>query len=241
MIGDFKIKVIATGSKGNCYLISVGDESLLLECGITWKEILKGVDFNIRDIKGCLISHSHKDHCKAFGDVVYSGIQIYCNTDTLYNCSPKFNHNVHVFPNGKFNVGEFTILTFPCNHNNNDGSECECTGFLIKHPTAGKLLFATDTYYLKYKFKDIDHVLIECNYTEKILEEMQIYNSRVLKSHMSLETLKESLKTWDLDKIKNIILIHMSDKHGDKELFKREIEEITGKKVYVAEKGLEIK
>ena len=57
------IKVIATGSTGNSYLIEANpNERLLIECGIPYKRILEGLDYNISGIQGCLISHEHKDH-----------------------------------------------------------------------------------------------------------------------------------------------------------------------------------
>lgn len=57
---------------------------------------------------------------------------------------------------------------------------------------------------------------------------------RVVRSHMSLET----LKTWDLTNTKDITLLHLSERNGDKDLFKRETEATTGKAVNIAEKGV---
>ena len=55
-----KLKCIATGSTGNCYaLTSNSGETLILDCGIPIKEIKKGLDWNIRGIKGVIISHTH--------------------------------------------------------------------------------------------------------------------------------------------------------------------------------------
>lgn len=55
-----KLKCIATGSTGNCYLLtSNSGETLILDCGIPVKEIKKGLDWNIRGIKGMIISHAH--------------------------------------------------------------------------------------------------------------------------------------------------------------------------------------
>lgn len=102
------------------------------------------------------------------------------------------------------------------------------------------MIFATDTYYLKYKFKDIDHVFIECNYTEEDIKNIEPYRARVFKSHMGLETLKETLKAWDLKKTKEITLIHLSSENADGEYMKNEIEKLTGIPVNIAKKGLVI-
>lgn len=55
-----KLKCIATGSTGNCYtLTSSNGETLILDCGIPIKDIKKGLNWNIRGIKGVIISHTH--------------------------------------------------------------------------------------------------------------------------------------------------------------------------------------
>ena len=54
------IKVLATGSKGNCYLIEVGKEKLILELGIPFKEILKNLNFKLEGVVGACVSHKHQ-------------------------------------------------------------------------------------------------------------------------------------------------------------------------------------
>ena len=44
------IKVLATGSSGNCYIIQAGEEKLVLECGIDYKSILKGLNYSIKGV-----------------------------------------------------------------------------------------------------------------------------------------------------------------------------------------------
>ncbi|MCY6958839.1 MBL fold metallo-hydrolase [Clostridium brassicae] len=235
------IKVLASGSKGNCYIIQAGEEKLLLECGIDWRNILKGLNYNIKGVKGCLISHKHSDHCRSFRKVLDSITKIYAPLEVAekYNC--KANRKVRIVQNkDKFLIGNFTILAFNCQHTDSDGAECENLGYLIQHPQLGKILFATDTYYLKYKFKNVDHALVECNYSEKYMEDLEPYQIRTFKSHMSLETLKDTLKSWDLSNTKTITLIHLSENNGNPAEFKKEIESLTGIPTYVAEPGLEI-
>ena len=58
--------------------------------------------------------------------------------------------------------------------------------------------------------------------------------SRILKSHFSLENVKEFLKANDLSKVQEIWLLHLSDGNSDAERFKRETQEISRKPVYIA-------
>ena len=54
-----RLKVISSGSIGNCYLLECSNESLILELGVTWKDILKALNFEegLRKVRGCLTSH----------------------------------------------------------------------------------------------------------------------------------------------------------------------------------------
>src|SRR5699024_2678510 len=114
-------------------------------------------------------------------------------------------------------------------------------GFLMQSRNGGKLLFATDTYYVRYKFQGLTHMMIECNYSMDILEENiasgrvhKAMKRRLLKSHFSLENVKEFLKANDLSKVQEIHLMHLSDSNSDKDRFKREVQELTGKAVYIS-------
>jgi len=120
-------------------------------------------------------------------------------------------------------------------------------GFLIQHKEMGLMLFATDTYYLKYNFEGLNHIFIECNYAKDILNnnvELGIINSklknRTPRSHFELENVKNFLKSNDISSVRNICLLHLSDRNSDAERFKKEIEQLTDKNVVIAEKDTEI-
>ena len=241
-----KLKCLGSGSKGNSYILQGGEETLLLEAGIPYKGILKGLDFNLSNVAGVLISHEHKDHSKAVRELINNGIEIGTSLGTLEAITEEIK-NLNAY---KFNylesglqtyMGDFTILPFNTQHD-----AAEPLGFLIQHPEMGKLLFITDSYYCKYKFRGLNHIMIECNYSKEILQK-NIENGlnismakRLIKSHFSLENVKEFLKTNDLSQCKDITLLHLSDGNSNAEQFKNEIERLTGIPVYVADKGLEI-
>jgi phosphoribosyl 1,2-cyclic phosphodiesterase len=58
--------------------------------------------------------------------------------------------------------------------------------------------------------------------------------SRLLKSHFSLENVKQFLRANDLSRVREIWLLHLSDGNSDAERFKREVMELTGKPTYIA-------
>lgn len=121
-------------------------------------------------------------------------------------------------------------------------------GYLIQYrPTGEKLLFLTDSYYCKYRFRGLNYILIECNYIKETLdanieaglidEEMK---PRLLQSHFSLEHVKQFLKANDLSQCRKIILLHLSDYNSDAARMVQEIQELTGINTVVAEPGLEV-
>lgn len=236
------IKVLASGSNGNCYIIQAAQEKLIIEGGIRWEGILKGLGYSIQGVKGCLVSHKHGDHAMSIKKIIDRSIKVFAPIEVLekYKLMGKFKRTSIVENEEIFHTGGFTVRGLSCHHTNVDGSECENLGYLIKHEAIGKILFATDTYFMGYKFKDIDHVMIECNYSEKYMYDLEAHEERVFRSHMSLETLKATLKTWDLSKTKTITLLHLSKNNSNPEEFKKEIQELTGVPTYIAKPGLTI-
>ena len=230
-----EIKTLATGSTGNCYWITDGKTPLLLECGISFKNIQKALNFKTSDIAGVLVTHEHKDHCKAVREVADRGLDIYMSPGTKEAIGIE-HHRIKAVENKKqFNLGTWTILPFDTEHDT-----AEPFGFLLANQEGDKLLFLTDTYYCRYKFKGITHLMVECNYSMKILDENvttgRIHKSlrkRVMQSHFSLENLLEFLKANDLSRVQEIHLLHLSDTNSNEELFKREVQQATGKLVYV--------
>jgi phosphoribosyl 1,2-cyclic phosphodiesterase len=225
----------ASGSSGNCYRITDGRTPLLLECGIGWKEIQRGLNFRTSQLAGCLVSHEHQDHSKAVQDMMKAGIDCYMSRGTAEALEVS-GHRLHIIKaKQQFKIGSWTILPFETQHDAK-----EPLGFLLANKTGDKLLYATDTYYLKYKFRGLTHILVECNYALDILQKNvatglvpAAVKYRVLRSHFSLENVKDFLRANDLSKVREIHLLHLSDNNSDAERFKREIQEISGKPVYV--------
>ncbi|MDE0581525.1 MBL fold metallo-hydrolase [Planococcus sp. A6] len=230
-----EIKTLATGSKGNCYYITDGHTPLLLEAGIRFKDIQRKLNFQTRSIKGCLITHEHKDHCAGLPEVLKSGIDCYLSPGTKEALGIQ-HHRLKAIENKKqFTVGTWTVLPFDVQHD-----VSEPFGFLLVNEAGDKLLFATDTYYIKYKFQGLTHLMVECNYSQKILDENilsgrtpKVLRKRLMHSHFSLENMKEFLKANDLKQLEEIWLLHLSDSNSNEELFRKEVAELTGKMIYI--------
>lgn len=52
-----KLTVLGSSSQGNGYLLEVGEDKLILECGVPAKEMLKLINWESKKVAGCLTSH----------------------------------------------------------------------------------------------------------------------------------------------------------------------------------------
>lgn len=231
------IQILASGSSGNCYRIGDGKTSLLLECGIPFKEIQKGLNFKLYEIDACLVTHEHMDHAKSVMELLKSGIEVCMSTGTAITFKHDYFKVTAIRPLEQFKIGTFDILPFDTQHD-----AAEPLGFILySRVTKEKLLFATDTYYVKYRFESLNYIMVECNYSIDILRVNSevgrltlALKNRLLQSHFELSNVKKFLQSNDLSKVKEIYLLHLSDGNSDEKRFKREIQELTGKPVIIA-------
>lgn len=237
-----ELKIISTGSHGNAYLLENDTEALLIECGVNFKKIKQAIDFDIRKIVGCILTHEHKDHSKAIEDVMQAGINVYSTSGTFeaMGIIAGWNHRAKPFDSkDSFQVGNFKILSFPVQHDAADP-----VGFLINHPETGNVLFLTDTYYTAYTFKGLNNIIIEANYCPVIakqkLSEKAFLRDRIFQSHLSINTCIRTLQANDLSRVNNIVLIHLSDNNSHEADFKYRVQEATQKTVTVASDGMTI-
>lgn len=226
----------ASSSKGNAYKVSDGATSLLIDCGLPFKKLQEKCGYKASAFDACLISHNHLDHSKAAKDLAKAGIDIYSSTGTIEACNLS-GHRIHpVKALITFIVGSFQIMPFDVQHD-----APEPFGFLIQSTvTHEKLVYITDTYYVKYRFDGLTHIMIEANYSEEgVIESIERgYISpelapRLIKSHMSLEHLLQFFCANDLSSLKKVYLIHLSENNSREQEFKKEIQKITGVEVYV--------
>jgi phosphoribosyl 1,2-cyclic phosphodiesterase len=238
-----KLKVIGTGSKGNAYILSNGDEALLIEAGVNIKEIKQALDFDYSKVVGCIVSHEHLDHCKSANDLMRLGIDVYTGAKTHQKINGDVIHKaMPIASRETIKLGNFKIMAFDVKHD-----AVEPLGFLIEHPDCGKVLFLTDTYYCKYTFPGLNNIIIEANYSKEIIDkkfgpdsDKEFLRNRILKSHFSLANCKDMLKANDLRQVNNIVLIHLSDSNSDEKQFVKEVTELTYKNVCAAVNGMEI-
>jgi len=237
-----KLKILGSSSSGNCYLFQASNnETLIIECGIDIKEISKALEYKISNVVGCIISHEHGDHSKSIHKMLIA-TDCYMSEGTKSALGIE-RHNLHVLPKlQKVKIGSFEVMAFKTQHDCADP-----VGFLIHDSEIGLTLFATDTFYIEYTFQGLNNILIECNYAKDILYKnvadgiiTKTLKDRTLKSHFEFDNVKGFLKANDLSGVRNIALLHLSDRNSDAERFQREVHELTGINTIIADAGVEI-
>lgn len=240
-----KLTILGSSSKGNCYLLDDGEQCLVLECGISFKQVKQALNFDVMRVVGALVSHEHGDHAKYAPKFIESNIPVYASRGTIKAMGIDRKNaflSRPLEPLKTTAIGNFKVFPFDTQHD-----AAQPFGFLIYHPQMGKMLFATDTYFLQYTFDGLNNILIECNYREDILQSnvlsgklLPVMARRTTESHMAFKTCLEVLSANDLSGVNNIVLIHLSDTNSNADEFQRGIQEETCKTVTIARPGVVI-
>ena len=211
------LKTISSGSSGNCHLLTASNgETLILDCGVPISEIKKGLDWNIRNVVGCIVSHVHSDHSKSKPDLERMGIPVFAPYESL----ERIEADEKVMLAEKY--GNFLIKTFQVPHN-----ETRNCGFLI-YADEQKFLYMTDYEYCPYNFakQKINHMLIECNYIRDMVDRDIPNFEHKIKGHAELETVKGFVRVNNSDSLQNVILCHLGSDSSDKGRIINEIKKI---------------
>ena len=257
---------LASSSQGNCFIFEFMVEGkpikLMCECGLPLKTIYQKCNENgiaLNEVVGCLITHSHQDHCKSAKELKRLNIPLFASKPTLEALNIKGNV---IEPKQIFRVANGLFgMAFNVEHDV-EGSvgfiiktKDECVIFIIDHKR-----FTTNISHFKP-----DYVFIECNYDHKVVypqyhelqnrkeelafedEERHEINvklkqmERNINSHASINSTKKGLAKMNLSNCKAIFLTHLSDRYANEYKMKNEIQALFGIKTYVCGKKGNIK
>ena len=225
------VEVLATGSKGNCYLLTSGEKRILLDCGLPYKKTLKLLDFKLPT--AVLVTHEHKDHATAAEDFIKHGVDVYMTCGTAMALGLEENHRLHLIDDKEFSPnGYFEFWAFKVKHD-----AAEPVNFLISEKE-DKILYLTDLGEVpRFNCLDATKILIETNFEDETLrrsKKLDFYQTiRIKENHLSIEKALKFLESTDLSACKEIYLIHISARHGDGEEFKNLIQKVVGEKIKV--------
>ncbi len=214
---NFSIQVVGTGSDGNCYLLNVNHQTLVIEAGVCFTKVKKALDYDLKKVVGVLVSHEHGDHADFVKDFIKFGKKVYCTLSTAIRCGIALEHNFNLIQYlVPFNIGLFKITPFQTFHD-----AFEPCGFLIEFE-GKRLVFLTDSCDLKTKLKNVDYWLIEANYSNDMLRASSLdvrLKKRIQDTHMSIDRCKTILDAHNAQNSELVMLIHGSKNHSNKQEF----------------------
>lgn len=236
------VKTIGSGSSGNCYLVNINNTKILLECGLPFKKIQKALNYKVSDIDFCLVTHEHIDHAKAVKDLMKAGVDCYMTKGTAEALEVS-GHRLKIFRNwaeAKYKTTYVRNILIQPLRTIHDAKE-PVMYYIEDIKTTESLLFVTDTAYMAYKIPSyINTLMIECNYVKWLINKRVecgkinvSLRNRIVKNHMSLETVLEALEDVKMTRLKKVYVLHLSDGNSDEKLIRDSIEKKLGVPVEV--------
>ncbi len=222
---------LASGSSGNCIYVGHDDTRLLVDAGISGKKIAEGlaeVSVLPEQIQGILITHDHCDHIQ--GAAVFArkyNVPLYGTALTLEaierqaRCAvPKSLLKV-IAADRPFDIGSIEVRPFTISHDALDPVSYTLSA------GGRKVGFATDlgiyTDYTVEALSGCDALYIEANHDVNMLMLGTYAYSTKLRidsplGHLSNEACAELIEKVRSERLKNIVLGHISKENNLEEL-----------------------
>ena len=208
------ICTLASGSSGNCLLIATEKTRILIDAGISLKQIilrLNTLDLKMSDIDAVIITHEHTDHAAAL-PFIEKPVYVASETVTIWKDKVK---DLREFETGStFPLNDLLISSFPVPHDALDP-----VGFTVETDHK-KLGIVTDigsvTSLVRERLKGSDLLLLEFNHDERMLlyssypwDLKQRIKSRL--GHLSNTEAAGLLQNLIHDGLSHVILAHLSE------------------------------
>ena len=224
---NLSVCMLASGSKGNAIFVSDGFTSILIDAGLSGIEIerrLRSKGLCPDDLDAILVSHEHADHIHGVGVLSRRfDLPVFISERTSKAASSHIGNiqDIVNFESGiSFLINTLTIHPFSISHDAEDP-----VGFTINRDKT-KIGIATDlgiaTSMVKEHLKDCSLLILEANHDTDMLingpypwELKQRIKNRT--GHLSNEESKNLLKDVQHDRLKHVILAHISETNNTPE------------------------
>lgn len=219
-----KIKVLASGSKGNSTYIETNRLKLLIDMGITYQYLLNELntlDVSPHKLDFILITHTHNDHIKGLQSLVRkANIKVLITKGMQAELMKKIPiENIQIIEDETV-IEDIKISLIHTSH------DVESVGYIIES-NHKSFVYITDTGYINKKYIPVltnkELYIIESNHDEKMLMDgpyPYILKQRVIsdKGHLSNHTTGKLLSEIIGDKTRKVVLAHISEKNNTEEL-----------------------
>lgn len=223
------LTTFASGSGGNCLLVSAGNIHILIDAGISCRRItrnLKALGLLPEDLSAVLITHEHSDHVAGLATLVKNyPVPVYAGEQTaaaLLNTIPGLERQICPFrTDGEFEAAGVDVFAFSTPHDT-PGS----VGYRLE--TGGRTVgVVTDLGYMPDSVLDrvagADFLLLEANHDVETLKRgpyPYYLKRRILgdRGHLSNEASASAARAAAERGTRTIILAHLSQQNNTEEL-----------------------
>lgn len=249
---NIRLCSLSSGSSGNCIYVGSESSGMLVDCGVSGKEILenlKNIGVCTSNIKGILVTHEHSDHTKGVGIISRKlNIPIYANAGTWEGMGSSIGNikseNIRIFETKvDFNINEIDINSFSIPH---DASDPVGYSFRLGNK---KVCIATDLGYfseeVKINIQKSDLVILEANHDiemVKVSSYPYFLKRRILSDlgHLSNEAAGKAVLELIDTGVKTVLLGHLSQENNFPELAYQTVKGILEEKKVVIGKDIEL-
>ena len=170
-----KFSVLASGSKGNSLLINSGESYVLIDCGLSLRELEKRLavhGLTTSSLSAVIVTHEHSDHilgikslCSSRNLPLFVSEKVFQNDKHLQEISL---HQIFFFcPEEAFEIGKLSFDPFRVSHD-----AAETVGFNVWEGDKSLTLMTDIGEYTDYtlaKVENSDALIIEANHDEGLL------------------------------------------------------------------------
>ena len=213
--------MLASGSKGNCIHVSAGNKALLVDAGLSGREIerrMRQRDLSPDHLQAIVVTHEHTDHIRGVGVLARRyGLPVYISGETECAGRPilgKLPRSCHFHPGTPFVIPPFSIHPFNVSHDAVDP-----VGFTIS-TNGSRIGIATDlgiaTGLVEQHLQGCHLLVLEANHDLEMLINgpypwtlKQRIKSR--NGHLSNEATESLLRAVIHTTLKHVVLGHLSE------------------------------
>lgn len=217
---------IASGSKGNCTVVSSNNTTLLIDDGInirTLEERARLSNIDLRNVNALLITHEHCDHIKGIASFVSKyHIPVYCHSESRYGLDSKtlayVQDNDMDLP---FEIGDITVKPFRLPHDSNYNLGYRLSDGKKTVTIATDLGCMNDAIFANLEKSDL--VMLESNHDIQMLKNGSypfLLKQRILgkNGHLSNDECADTVLMLSKAGTKHFVLAHLSQDNNTPEL-----------------------
>ncbi|HNY51436.1 MAG TPA: MBL fold metallo-hydrolase [Smithella sp.] len=230
-----KFASIASGSNGNCYYLENDGEAILVDAGISAKQIVNrmaNLGLSMSRVKGLFISHEHTDHIRGV-DVLSRrfSVPVFLTRKTYASYGREISASLlnYFSPGEQVEIGGMRVSSFLKNHD-----AAEPCSFLVS--SAGRNVAVMTDIGLQCPnvvahLRDADAIFLETNYDDDMLKHgpyPSYLKARIASDvgHLSNAQAAMIALQHASPRLQHIVLSHISENNNTPELAFRTFDQV---------------